>query len=72
MELDLKNDTIIPYFEMINTLQGASRKINIPVDEFDFDYKYTHEPPFPVTISETQKVEDNFNLVFDKICNFSK
>lgn len=64
--ISLKNDTVIPSFEVINTLQGAFRNINISVDEMDFDYKYLHENPFPVNSKEPQKINRAFNQVFEK------
>lgn len=68
--ITLKNDTVIPSFEVFNTLNGAFRDINIPVEEMDFDYKYIHENPFPTTKIDPLKVDKNFEMVFDKVCNF--
>lgn len=65
--IPLKRDTVIPSFEVINTLQGAFRDIKIPVDEIDFDYEYIHENPFPVNRKDSQKVNKAFNRVFDKV-----
>lgn len=62
--ITLKKDTVIPSFEVINTLQGAYRDINIRVDEMDFDTKYSHENPFPGSKTE------NMKKVFSKICHF--
>ena len=66
----LKKDDVIPSFEIINTLQGAFRDIDIRVDEHDFEYPYTHENPFPLLQSQAEKVERQFNLIFDKIAGF--
>lgn len=68
--IPLKQDTVIPSFEVINTLQGAFRNINIPVDEMDFNYRYIHENPFPVNHKEPQKINSAFNRVFDKAGSF--
>jgi hypothetical protein len=68
--ISLKRDSVIPTFEIINTLKGASRNINIEVEELDFNCNYTHENPFPLNSSEAQTVNENFNMVFDKVCNF--
>ncbi|NLP58427.1 DUF6051 family protein [Lutibacter sp. B1] len=68
--ITLKNDTIIPSFEVINTLQGAFRNIDIKVDDFDFDYKYTHENPFPVDTPNTNLVDESFEYTFNKVCEF--
>lgn len=66
----LKKDVVIPTFEVINTLQGAFRDIHIKVDEFDFDYPYTHENPFPLNEKYESQVNLAFNEVFEKICSF--
>lgn len=68
--ISLKKDYVIPSFEIINTLQGAFRDINIRVDEHDFEYQYTHENPFPIQQSHAENVEREFNLIFDKISGF--
>ncbi len=68
--LALKKDCIIPSFEIMNTLKGAYRDINIKVEELDFPYDYTHENPFPQGEEKSKQVTENFNLVFDKVCGF--
>ncbi len=68
--ITLKNDSVIPSFEVINTLKGASRDIDIVVDELDFDHNYNHENPFPVNKTELDRINKNFNLVFNKVCEF--
>jgi len=70
--ISLKKDTVIPSFEIINTLQGAFRDIAISVDEFDFSYPYTHENPFPLSIPEAGLVDRNFNMIFEKVGSFLK
>ncbi|WP_430935398.1 DUF6051 family protein [Saccharicrinis sp. 156] len=66
----LKKDVVIPAFEVINTLNGAYRDIQIKVDVMDFDYPYTHETPFPNNHKIAEKVSRSFNEVFDKVCGF--
>lgn len=68
--ITLKNDEVIPSFEVINTLKGAYRDINIKVEEIDFDYKYTHENPFPKSNLASNELHEAFELVFNKVCNF--
>ncbi|MCK3684670.1 DUF6051 family protein [Maribellus sp. YY47] len=68
--ISLKKDDVIPPFEIINTMNGAFRDINIRVENMDFEHQYTHENPFPSNRKETKIVDKNFNLVFDKVCRF--
>jgi hypothetical protein len=68
----LKKDTVIPSYEIQNTLQGISRDINIPVEVFDFPYNYIHEDPFPANKPFENLVDESFNMIFGKICNFLK
>jgi len=68
--ITLKKDSVITTVEIINTLKGAFRNIDIPVEELDFNFNYTHENPFPVNSSESRMVDESFNLVFDKVCDF--
>ena len=66
----LKNDSVIPTFEIVNTLKGAFRNINIAVDEFDFDFDYSHENPFPIKHANPHSIDSSFKMVFEKVCNF--
>lgn len=66
----LRKDDVIPSFEVINTLKGAYRDIDIAVDELDFDRPYTHENPFPANAGDTAAIDRDFALVFEKICRF--
>ncbi|MEN8123863.1 MAG: DUF6051 family protein [Bacteroidota bacterium] len=70
--ITLSKDTVIPSFEVFNTLQGAYRNIDIKVDEYDFNYRYTHENPFPLNSSSPELVDENFNMIFDKVGDFYK
>ncbi|MDR1154193.1 MAG: DUF6051 family protein [Bacteroidales bacterium] len=65
MALTLANDTVVPPYEVINTLQGALRDIPIRVDVLDFPYDYKHEEPFPALTSIAAEVTGQFNRVFD-------
>ena len=66
----LAQDKVVPPYEVMNTLQGALRNIPIPVEVFDFPFKYTHENPFPVSPKFDEQVNEQFLLIFDKICKF--
>lgn len=68
----LKQDKIIPFYEVQNTLQGASRDIPIKVDLIDYPYKYNHEDPFPSLEKIIDEVDVAFNETFDKIGEFLK
>ena len=70
--ISLKQDSIIPPYEIVNTLQGASRDIPIPVEIYDFPFPYSHESPFPVTKTDKDIIDEKFKMVFDKISTFIK
>lgn len=68
--ITLQKDTVIPSYEVINTLQGAYRDIAIKVDEMDFDRAYTHENPFPTDTKNNEQIQADFTEVFTKVCAF--
>lgn len=68
--ITLAQDTVIPSFEVTNTLKGAYRDINIKIYEFDFNREYTHENPFPSGNETSEQIEGDFNEVFEKVCDF--
>lgn len=68
--ITLKKDKVIPPFEVMNTLQGAFRDIQIKVDTLDFDYAYTHENPFPLQERNLTVVNQSFNIFFNKVAAF--
>lgn len=68
--ISLTKDDIVPPLEVMNTLNGADRTINIRTDEMDFEYDYIHENPFPVIAVDAEKVDASFEKVFDKVCKF--
>ncbi len=70
--IGLKKDTVIPPFEIINTLNGAFRDINIKVDTMDFPFTYSHETPFPTKKDLDGVIDKAFNEVFDRYCMFLK
>jgi len=72
MAVALTKDTVIPAYEVINTLQGVKRNIPIQVDVLDYPYNYKHEDPFPALSSIADSVDEHFNRTFDRICGFLK
>jgi hypothetical protein len=70
--IGLVKDKVIPYYEMINTLQGRERNIPIRVDVLDYPYNYSHENPFPLLTGISEAVDEHFNLTFDRIGDFLK
>ncbi len=70
MAITLKNDSIIPPYEIINTLQGAMRDIPIPVSIDDFPFNYNHVNPFPITEKDKEAINENFKRVFGKFSEF--
>ncbi len=68
----LKEDTVVPAYEVINTLQGVNRDIPIRVEVLDFPYKYIHEDPFPPLENIKEQVTEQFRRTFDKVCDFLK
>lgn len=66
----LKQDTVVPAYEVINTLQGINRDIPIRIDILDFPYKHTHEDPFPALDKIKDQVTEQFKRTFDLICDF--
>jgi hypothetical protein len=72
MAVSLEKDSVVPCYEIKNTLQGARRDIPIQVEVFDFGYEYRHEDPFPVKGVDDQAVDKAFNMVFEPIVKFLK
>lgn len=68
--ITLKKDTVIPSFEVINTLRGAYHDIDIKIDELDFDREYTHENPFPASNGMKEQIDADFEEVFRRVCDF--
>lgn len=68
----LEQDTIIPAYEVVNTLMGVKRDIPIRVDILDYPYKYKHEDPFPALPVIEDAVDESFKKTFDPIADFLK
>ncbi len=66
----LEKDSVIPTYEVVNTLQGRTRKIPIRVDCDDFPYDYKHEDPFPLKSSIQSEVDRCYRETFDKLGHF--
>jgi len=70
--ITLKQDTVIPPYEVANTLQGRYRDIPVRVDMYDFPYSYKHEDPFPILEKNSDEVDVEFKRIFDSIGEFLK
>jgi hypothetical protein len=70
LAITLEKDSVIPWYEIINTLKGAKRDIPVNVQVHDFPYEYKHEDPFPVSEAISDLVDESFNKVFGKIAVF--
>jgi len=70
LAVGLKQDTVVPPYEIINTLQGKYRDIPTRVDVLDFPYPYKHEEPFPVLEKIRDEVDAGFRQAFDAIGKF--
>ena len=68
--ITLANDTVVPPYEVINTLQGITRNIPVRVEILDFSYDYKHEDPFPALKSIAPQVTFHFREVFDIASDF--
>ena len=68
--ISLTKDEVIPSFEIMNTVKGAYRSVNIRMDEMDFEYDYIHENPFPTKAVDSRQVNESFEEVFEKVCSF--
>lgn len=68
----LTEDSVVPAYEIINTLQGTKRDIPIRVDILDFPYKYKHEDPFPALANIQDEVDEQFRRTFDLVVDFLK
>ncbi|NJK95758.1 MAG: hypothetical protein HC905_13360 [Bacteroidales bacterium] len=72
MAITLDKDTVVPPYEVVNTLQGVGRNIQVKVHSLDFPYDYKHEDPFPAVASGSERVNESFNEVFDLASAFLK
>ncbi len=72
LAITLKKDSIIPSYEIINTLQGVSRDIPVPVEIYDFPFGYNHVTPFPTTEKDKELIDEKFKMIFGRIVQFLK
>lgn len=72
MAVVLKQDTVVPYYEVLNTLQGTARDIPVQVKILDFPFPYTHENPFPLHDRYKHEVIEKFEEVFGMATDFLK
>ena len=68
--ISLTKDDIVTPREIVNTLKGANRDIDIRIDELDFEYNYIHENPFPGMGVDPKKVDESFEVMFEKVLSF--
>ncbi len=66
----LKQDAVVPYYEVMNTLQGTARDIPVDIRILDFPFPYTHENPFPLREKFQKEVEKSFDEVFSLAAEF--
>jgi hypothetical protein len=70
LAVTLKKDTVVPPYEVANTLQGKYRDIPARVEIFDLPYSYKHEDPFPPLERMKNEVDAGFRRVFEEVGGF--
>lgn len=70
LAVTLKQDTVVPPYEVANTLQGKYRDIPVRVDMYDLPYPYKHEDPFPALDKNSDAIDEGFRRVFEPIWKF--
>ncbi|HZK09004.1 MAG TPA: DUF6051 family protein [Bacteroidales bacterium] len=70
MAVALKKDTVVPYYEVLNTLRGTERSIPIAVKVIDFPFPYSHETPFPLNDNHQSAVSAAVDQVFSMAAEF--
>lgn len=70
MAITLAKDTVVPYYEVINTLQGNLRNIPVRVEVLDFAYPYRHEDPFPAKKAIAKQVNEEFERIMGLAAEF--
>lgn len=68
--ISLSKDSVIPAAGIRSLLHGDKQDIDIRVDELDFDREYTHEDPFSFASSDNPESRQNFEQVFQRVCEF--
>ena len=66
----LKQDTVVPPYEVANTLQGKYRDIPVRIEMHDLPYPYKHEDPFPALEKIRDEVDAGFKHVFAPMVKF--
>ena len=66
----LKQDSVVPPVEVLNTLRGEMRDINIAVDVEDFPYEYSHVTPFPLAPKYAEQTDEAFRRIMDRAGEF--
>ena len=70
LAVTLKQDTVVPPYEVANTLQGKYRDIPVRVDIHDLPYPYKHEDPFPALEKRNDEIDAEFKRIFETIGKF--
>lgn len=68
----LKQDNIVPPVEVLNTLKGENRDINIQVETTDFNYSYSHVNPFSAVEKDSNQTDYSFTKIMEKAAEFLK
>lgn len=68
--VSLIKDKVVPPESVINTLNGAQKKIPIRTMITDFPYEYSHETPFPTEKRLREIVNVNFENIFDLAASY--
>ncbi len=68
--VSLIKDQVVPPESVINTLNGANKKIPIRTMITDFPFNYSHETPFPVDEDKREIVNVNFDNIFDLAASY--
>ena len=66
----LRNDSVIPPYEVLNTLRGADREIPVDVKILSPSHNYSHDNPFPLKDKNQTEVNKSFNEIFDMASSF--
>lgn len=72
MAVVLRQDKVVPYYEVLNTLLGTDRNIPVEVHVKDFPFPYSHENPFPLNEINQKEVNKSFDEVFTLASEFLK
>jgi len=66
----LKQDSVVPPVEVLNTLRGEMRDIDITVDVEDFPYEYSHVTPFPLAPKLAVQTDEAFRRIMARAGEF--